>query len=106
MRVHHGRPDDPSFPSHVAEGIAPELGGADLVLDPALIRQRFPFVTDDVVAMLHPRRCGWLSAQELGMWLLDEAKARGVQMVNGRVTAVDTTGGQVNGVTILSLIHI
>ena len=100
LRVHHGRPDDPSFPSHVAEGIAPELGGADLVLDPALIRQRFPFVTDDVVAMLHPRRCGWLSAQQLGMWLLDEAKARGVQMVNGRVTAVDTTGGQVNGVTI------
>ncbi len=76
------------------------MGGADLVLDPALIRQRFPFVTEDAVALLHPRRCGWLSAQQLGMWLLDEAKQRGVRLVNGRVTAVDTSGGRVNGVTI------
>jgi len=100
LRVHRGRPTDPPFPPHVSEGYAPELGGADLVLDPALIRQRLPFVTPDAVAMLHPRRCGWLSAQQLGMWLLDEAKQRGVRLVNGRVTAVDTTGGRVSGLTI------
>ena len=100
LRVHRGLPTDPPFPLPIDEGYAPELGGADLVLDPALIRQRFPFVADDVVALLHPRRCGWLSAQQLGMWLLDEAKARGVRLVNGRVTAVDTAGGQVNSVTI------
>ena len=100
LRVHRGEPNDPPFPPHVAEGYATELGGADLVLDPALIRARFPFVADDAVAMLHPRRCGWLSAQQLGMWLLDEAKQRGVRLINGRVTAVDTTGGRVNSVTI------
>ena len=100
LRVHRGRPDDPSYPAHHAEGWPPELVGADLVLDPAIIRERFPFISDDAVAMLHPRRCGWLSAQQLGMWLLSEAKARGVRLVNGRVTAVDTTGGRVNGVTV------
>jgi len=100
LRVHRGEPTDPAFPPPVAEGYAPELGGADLVLDPALIRQRLPFVTPDAVAMLHPRRCGWLSAQQLGMWLLDEARARGVRLVSGRVTAVDTTGGRVRGVTV------
>ncbi|HRQ15296.1 MAG TPA: FAD-dependent oxidoreductase, partial [Promineifilum sp.] len=100
LRVHRGRPDDPSYPAHHAEGWPPELVGADLVLDPAIIRERFPFISDDAVAMLHPRRCGWLSAQQLGMWLLSEAKACGVRLVNGRVTAVDTTGGRVNGVTV------
>ena len=100
LRVHRGQPDDPPFPPHAAEGVAPELVGADLVLDPGLIRARFPFVAPDVSAMLHPRRCGWLSAQQLGMWLLDEAKERGVRLVNGRVTAIDTAGGKVNGVTI------
>ena len=100
LRIHRGRPDDPPFPPHSAEGYAPALGGADLVLDPALIRQRFPFVAEDAIALLHPRRCGWLSAQQLGMWLLDEAKQRGVRLVNGRVTAVDTNGGRVNSVTI------
>ena len=100
LRVHRGQPDDPPFPPHAAEGVAPELVGADLVLDPGLIRARFPFVAPDVSAMLHPRRCGWLSAQQLGMWLLDEAKERGVRLVNGRVTAIDTTGGNVHGITI------
>ncbi|WP_374687645.1 NAD(P)/FAD-dependent oxidoreductase [Promineifilum sp.] len=100
LRVHRGWPDDPPFPPHAVEGYAPELGGADLVLDPAIIRARFPFVTPDAVAMLHPRRCGWLSAQQLGMWLLDEAKRHGVRFVSGRVAAVDTTGGRVNGVTL------
>ena len=101
LRVHRGRPDDPPFPPHHVEGYPPDLVGADLVLDPAIIRRRFPFVTDDAVALLHPRRCGWLSAQQLGMWLLTEAKARGVRLINGRVTAVDTIGGRVNGVTLL-----
>ena len=100
LRVHRGRPDDPPFPPAHAEGYPPDLVGADLVLDPAIIRQRFPFVTQDAIALLHPRRCGWLSAQQLGMWLLAEAKARGMRLVNGRVTAVDTTGGRVNGVTV------
>jgi sarcosine oxidase, subunit beta len=100
LRVHRGQSGDPPFPAHVVEGYAPELGGADLVLDPAIIRQRFPFVTGDAVAMLHPRRCGWLSAQQLGMWLLSEAKARGVRLVNGRVTAVDTAGERVHSVMV------
>ncbi len=100
LRVHRGRPDDPPFPAAHAEGWPPELVGADLVLDPALIQQRFPFITPDAVAMLHPRRCGWLSAQQLGMWLLSEARACGVRLVSGRVTAVDTSGGRVRGVTI------
>jgi glycine/D-amino acid oxidase-like deaminating enzyme len=100
LRVHRGRADDPPFPPHVGEGYAPELGGADLVLDPALIQARLPFVTLDAIAMLHPRRCGWLSAQQLGMWLLSEAKAHGARLVNGRVTAIDTSDGRVRAVTI------
>jgi glycine/D-amino acid oxidase-like deaminating enzyme len=100
LRVHRGRSDDPIYPPHIAEGYEPALGGADLVLDPAIIRQRFPFITSDALAMLNPRRCGWLSAQQLGMWLLDEARRHGVQLVNGRVCAVDTTGGRVNSVTL------
>ena len=100
LRVHRGLPDDPPFPPHVSEGYAPGLDGADLVLDPALIRQRFPFITPDAIAMLHPRRCGWLSAQQLGMWLLDEAKRGGARLVSGRVSAVDTSGGRVSAVTI------
>lgn len=74
--------------------------GADLVLDRDWIRWRFPFLADDVVAMLRPRRCGWLSAQQLGMWLLEQAREHGVQEVRGRVAEVDTSGGRMRRVRV------
>lgn len=100
LRIHDGRPDDPVYPAPVADGYDTGLGGADLVLDPAIIRQRYPYITNDAIAMLNPRRCGWLSAQQLGMWLLNEARRHGVTVVNGRVCAIDTSGGRINSVTI------
>lgn len=100
LRIHTGGSDDPPFPLHASHGYAPELGGADLVLEPGIIHRRFPFVTSDAIAMLHPRRCGWLSAQQLGMYLLREAQARGVRLINGRVTGVTVESGRVAGVSV------
>jgi len=74
--------------------------GADLFLDPAAIRAHFPWMHPDITAVLHARRCGWMSGQQLGAWLLDEAKARGAQLVAGRITAVVQTGGRVESVSI------
>ena len=76
--------------------------GADLFLDQTAIRAHFPFLTDTVVAVLHARRCGWLSGQQLGMYLLEEARALGVTVLTGRVAAVDARGGRVNAVTVAS----
>jgi len=58
--------------------------GADLFLDPALIRRYFPYLTPQTIAVLHARRCGWFSGQQLGMVLLEQAKAHGVRLLNGR----------------------
>jgi glycine/D-amino acid oxidase-like deaminating enzyme len=74
--------------------------GADLFLDPALIRRHFPYVTDQAVAVLHARRCGWFSGQQLGMQLLEGAKAHGARLLSGRITDVQTRGGRVAGVTV------
>ncbi len=74
--------------------------GADLFLDGDAIRLHFPWLHPDIVAVLHARRCGWFSGQQLGMYLLDEAKAAGVQLVSGRVMRVLQTAGVVEGVVI------
>jgi glycine/D-amino acid oxidase-like deaminating enzyme len=74
--------------------------GADLFLDPDAIRRHFPFLADDIVGVLHTRRCGWFSGQQVGMLLLEEAKAAGATLVAGRVAAVHTTGGAVRGVRV------
>ena len=100
LRVHRGAPDDPAYPPPATHGFDPALTGADLLLGRAGIRQRYPFLADDVVALLHTRRCGWLSAQQLGMVLLEGAREAGARLVRGRVVAVSTPGGKVSGVEI------
>jgi sarcosine oxidase, subunit beta len=71
-----------------AHGYTGQPEGADLLLDPDLIRAAYPFINPDTKAMLHTRRCGWLSAQQLGMVLLEKARNAGAQLLDGRISAV------------------
>jgi len=89
-----------SYSPSPAHGFAGQLGGADLVLDAGLIQANFPFISSDVVAMLHARRCGWLSAQQLGMVLLEKARACGVRLLRGHVTGVAARSNRVEYVSV------
>jgi glycine/D-amino acid oxidase-like deaminating enzyme len=82
------------------EGFADAPTGSDVLLEPALIRRHFPYLAPDTVAVLHARRCGWLSGQQLGMYWLEQARAHGVTLVEGRVSRIDTSGGRVQAVEI------
>ena len=88
LRVHRGAAGDPEWPDTPYERLDSALRGADLVLDPELLRRRFPFLAGDVRAALHARRCGWLSAQQLGMVLLEQALAAGATMRQARLVEV------------------
>ncbi|MDX1617003.1 MAG: FAD-dependent oxidoreductase [Candidatus Promineifilaceae bacterium] len=96
LRVH--RSGSSTYQPAPPEGYRDQPIGADLLIGGELIRQYFPFVTDDVVAMLNPRRCGWLSAQQLGMYLLDQARAHGARLIEGHVEAITVQGGRVTAV--------
>ena len=74
------------------------LTGADVITDAGLIRRHFPYLAPETVAVVHARRAGWLSAQQLGMALREAARARGVQVVRGRVVGIDAGGGRVRAV--------
>jgi glycine/D-amino acid oxidase-like deaminating enzyme len=100
VRIHDGRSAAPPYQPAPASGYTDQPTGADLLLDTALIRQHFPFVAEDTVAVLHTRRCGWLSAQQLGMYLLTQARAHGVTVVRGRVSAVGLEHGRVANVSV------
>ncbi len=100
LRVYRGRHDDAAYQPSAHSGYRDHPTGADLFLDRDAIRARFPFLAPDVMAVLHARRCGWMSGQQLGMYLLDEARAAGVTVLSGRVSAVDVRGGRVQGVTV------
>ena len=100
LRVHDGGPAAPAYSPPSAGDWHAQPHGIDVILDRALIRRHFPYVVDDTVAILHARRCGWLSGQQLGMHLLELGRRAGAELVEGRLAAVDVTGGRVAGVQI------
>jgi glycine/D-amino acid oxidase-like deaminating enzyme len=83
-------------PLHVA-AYAGTAGGADVLGDAAALRGRFPYLHPSLTAGLHARNAGWVSAQTMGMCMLDDmlamrtsAGAPRVRLVRGTVTGVDT----------------
>lgn len=104
MRVHSSETSDYQ-PSH-PEGFHNSPTGADMLIGNELIRKYFPYLTDKAVAALHVRRAGWLSAQQLGMYLLETARRSGVRFETGKVAGVDVEGGRVRGVRLSSGVHI
>jgi glycine/D-amino acid oxidase-like deaminating enzyme len=76
------------------------LAGADLITDASLIRRHFPYLAPETVAIAHARRAGWLSAQQLGMVMLEAARERGVKILRGRIVGADTRGGRVRSVDV------
>lgn len=102
LRVYAGGAYDPAYTPGNAEHWRDQPDGADLFLDPALIRHHFPYLSHESLAVLHARRCGWFSGQQLGMVMLEQAKAHGVHFLSGWAEAVDTTGGQVRSVRVVA----
>ncbi|MEM7405719.1 MAG: FAD-dependent oxidoreductase [Pseudomonadota bacterium] len=96
----HGSAMHSDYFAHPSEGWRNLPEGIDLLTDPALIQQHFPALTDSACGLLHVRRCGWVSAQQLGAWMLEEARAHGVTFISGAMSAVNRAGGRVNAVTV------
>ncbi len=95
LRVHA---ESGTYSPSIVHGWDGSPDGADLILDRATLRRFFPWLADTAVAALHARRCGWLSAQQLGMTLLERARARGARFMRGRVGAVEITNQHVSAV--------
>ncbi len=104
LRVHSSHAS--AYQPSPSEGFRTAPQGADLLLGSDLIRKHFPYLTDKAVAALHVRRAGWLSAQQLGMYLLESGRRLGVQFEAGRVETVETEGGKVRGVRLSSGVRI
>lgn len=101
IRTYLGRPGDPAYPPCQPRGFDPGLEGAELVLSPGEVRKRYPFIKEAALAMLHVRRCGWLSAQQLGMYLLQEAKGAGAKYLMGRVSGVGVAEEGIKSVQVI-----
>jgi glycine/D-amino acid oxidase-like deaminating enzyme len=102
VRLHSGHPDDPQYQAAPTEGFEDQPTGSDLITDSNLIRKYFPYLTEETVAVVHARRCGWLSAQQLGMYMLARAREHGAKLIEARVESVDMAKDRVQVVQLHS----
>ncbi|MBI5877716.1 MAG: FAD-binding oxidoreductase [Chloroflexi bacterium] len=97
LRRHAGQPGS-GYQPLASDGFRGQPTGADLITDPQLLGRHFGYLAKDTVAVVHARRCGWFSAQQLGMTMLERAREHGVRFVSGRMTGVDVAHSRVRAV--------
>ncbi len=92
LRIYRTPAETAAYRPAPPEGYRGLPDGADLLLGSAAVRRIFPYLSENVQAALHVRRAGWFSAQQLGMYLLEQARARGVELRRARITGVEPQG--------------
>ncbi len=98
VRYHTGQPGDPNYVPSSESSLEASPSGIDLILDTRIIQKHYPYLSERIVAALHARRCGWLSVQQLGMYMLERAKERGAQLRKGKVIGVEVFHNRVHAV--------
>ncbi|MGB7300053.1 MAG: FAD-dependent oxidoreductase [Burkholderiaceae bacterium] len=83
-------------------GLVEMPNGADFITDPGLLRQHFGYLNADLAGVVHVRRAGSLSAQQLGMFMLEAARSAGVNLCRAQITGVQVNHGAVSTVELRS----
>ena len=92
IRVHHPASGGSYRPAASADWeAAPD--GVDVLLERALIRRTFPTFDPAVTAVLHVRRAGDISGQQMGQYMLERVREAGGRLVGARVTGIAVAGG-------------
>ena len=97
IRLHPGPIPYRGFPSNGYVG-APE--GADILVGTEEVLDHFPYLTPEAVGAIHVRRAGWFSAQQLGAWMLDQSKDRGLEVVVDEVADIGESAGSIRSVSL------
>lgn len=92
IRIHDGGPARASYRPAVSADWQAAPTGVDVLATTGLIRETFPSYAGDVNTVLHIRRAGSISGQQLGQFMIEEIKAAGGRLIAGEVTEIDAAG--------------
>lgn len=63
--------------------------GVDLITNKSILHSDYPYINREMIAALRIRKAGWLSAQQMGQFLLQKAKENGVKVIHGKINKID-----------------
>jgi len=88
IRIHENSQSDTYQGAHSSDWTQAPIG-VDILRNQSLIRNHFPSYAEDVETIIHIRRGGDISSQQLGMHMLDYVREKGAQVITGTVTGID-----------------
>ncbi len=88
LRVHKNDASDLSYQTASLTDYQNQPAGADLLLGAEQILQYFPYLNRDAKAALHVRKAGWFSGQQLGMYMLEQARQAGVKFIQAQMSSI------------------
>lgn len=90
IRLHGAGPTTYRPPQRTPWAEAPD--GVDVLLDKDLIRRTFPSWAHDAATVIHIRRAGSISSQQMGQVMLEAIRDAGGRLVRGEVKSVARSG--------------
>lgn len=90
LRLHDGK-TAPSYQPPRSSDWQAAPAGFDILSNSALIRSLFPSYDPSLRHIIHVRRAGDISGQQLGQYMLERLRAEGAQRLTGMVKALDQT---------------
>jgi glycine/D-amino acid oxidase-like deaminating enzyme len=87
IRMHDGNGATQYQPPRSADWQSAPLG-VDVLLDRTLIRETYPYLDPEIAAILHIRRAGDISGQQLGQFMLEELRALGGRFLQADVRSI------------------
>lgn len=90
IRVHRNGGAQYKPPERADWEVAPN--GVDVLLGRGLIHQHFPALSDDIATIVHIRRAGDISGQQLGQVMLESLRASDMRVRRAKVTGMERHG--------------
>ncbi len=67
--------------------------GVDVLTDKTLIKSAFPYFDKEIRSVIHIRRAGMISGQQMGQYMLQEFRVAGGKRLTGKVDHIEKEGG-------------
>ena len=86
VRIRESFSNDYEAPQRSPWNLAPD--GVDVLVNRDLIKKTFPSFASDVATVIHIRRAGSISAQQLGQFMLEQFRANGGRLIRAELKGI------------------
>lgn len=89
----HGKNESDRYQPAIDEDWQSAPNGVDVLTDKVLIERAFPYFDKEIRSVIHIRRAGMISGQQMGQYMLQAFRAAGGRRLTGKVDHIEKADG-------------